>query len=266
MDGDGSGDGSGDDGWDGATVGESEPASPLTLSTGQTVHLPLETEATVVGAVYAVPRARAASMLPDGLAPLRVTPTGRAAVTVLSVEYHDIGVEGIDPYDEFGIVVPATHGTPSAVPLVSTLRGGPSGYVSSLPVTTEPARALGVEVWGYPKVVAAIDHRDEGSTRKTTVSVDGECLLSLSVDRPRTRSVAVDAASYAVRDGTLLRIPAEIDAEAGAWPLTGGVSLALGDHERADTLRTLDLGGRALARIGIEGSVTYGAGEPVAGR
>lgn len=256
----------GDDGGDGAVTGESGPPSPITLSTGQTVHLPLEAEATVVGAIFAVPPVRAAALLPSGLQPLRVTPGGKAAVSFLGVEYHRVGVEGIEPYDEFGVVVPATHERRSVVPVVSALLGDPTGYVWFLPVTTEPARALGVEVWGYPKVVAEVDHRDEGSTRETTVTVDGEHVLSLSVSRPRTLSVEADAASYAVRDDTLLRIPTEIDAEAGGWPLSRGVSLTLGDHERADALRDLGLGGRAIARFGLEGSVRYHAGDPVSSR
>ncbi len=42
-------------------------------------------------------------------------------------------------------------------------------YVWSLPVTTEPARALGDEIC-YPKTVANIGHHDNTTRRETTVA------------------------------------------------------------------------------------------------
>ena len=45
----------------------------MTLSTGETITLPLSVEATMLGAVFAVPRRQLAALLPDGLRPMRVT-------------------------------------------------------------------------------------------------------------------------------------------------------------------------------------------------
>lgn len=251
-----------------ATDGVSDGSTdrpPLTLSTGQTVHLPLETEATMRGALYPTHPERVASLLPGSLRPLQVTPTGQAGVLLVSVEYHHVGVEGIDPYDEFVVAVPATHNSTANRPIVSALTGPLSGYVWYMPVTTEPARALGVDGWGFPKVVANITHTDTGSMRHTGVTIDGQRFLDLSVDRPPSVPVEETVYSYAVTDGQLCHIPVQIDASIGAWPLSSAVSLTLGTHERARQLRDLGIGGRALGRVSLEGTVRIGAGEPITG-
>lgn len=251
---------------DGVTSDGSAGGPSITLSTGQTVHLPLEAEATMVGAVYTVPRKPVASLLPDAVRPIRATPGGNAAVTLLSVEYHRMGVEGIEPYDEFVVIVPATHESRSGVPYLTALTRATCGYVWSMPVTTAPAKALGVDVWGYPKVVADIAHEDRGDRRRTTVTVDGERFVELSVERPPSLDLADDACSYAVKDGDVLSVPSAFDGALGAWPFTTAVDLSLGGYERAAPLRELGLGRRALGRVSFEGSVQFHAGEPVASR
>ena len=242
----------------------SRTADSITLSTGQTVEFPLEVEATMLGVAYAASPDAIEALLPDGIRPIRATPGGDAAVTLLSVEYRDIGVEGIDPYDEFGVIVPAVHGSTRTVPYLSALTRAPSGYIWYLPVTTEPAKALGVDVWGHPKVVADITHEDEGSKRRTAVTVDGERFITMVVDRPPAIRRRDDGYSYSVKDGELRRAPIDVDAEMGGWPFTRRAAVAFGDHERATPLRELDVGGRALARFGLEGTARFHPGEPLA--
>lgn len=241
-------------------------SDPVALSTGQTVEFPVTLEATMLGAAFAAPRERVAALLPDGVRPIRATADGRAAVTLLSVEYHRVGVEGIDPYDEFAVVVPAVHGSTLTVPYLSALNRATSGYVWFLPVTTEPAKALGVDVWGYPKVVGDIAHQDEGDRRRTTVAVDGERVLALEVARPPSIDRRDDGYTYSVRDGELLYTPTEVDGALGAWPYSGAASVSFGSHDRAAPLDRLDLGGRALARVSVEGEVVFHAGEPIDSR
>lgn len=130
-------------------------------------------------------------------------------------------------------------------------------------MTTEPARALGVEGWGYPKSVASIEFEDDGSRRRTTVSKDGDHVCSIEIKRPRTVPGTVSTRSYTVDDGTLLREPLTLDGQLGAAPLSTAVSVTLGSHERGDELRSLDLGTRAIARVGFDGEFTIDAGEPV---
>ena len=235
----------------------------ITLSTGQTVSLPLSTEVTVTGAVFSADREGVLDLLPDALVPVRTAP-GRAAVTFLCVEYHRVGRRGeIEPYDEFGVVVPA-------VPEGTTLRPDPRGFLSRiggyvwyLPVTSEPARALGVEPWGYPKEVAEITHEERGRRRRTTVDVGDERLVTVEIDRPPMLPRRESVSSYTVREGVLLRERLTLSGEIGAWPLSGAARFSLGDHPRADRLRGLALGRRALLRVAAEGEFVIHAGRPL---
>ena len=235
----------------------------FTLSTGQTVDLPLSTEATMLGAVFSASRKAVDDLLPRELQPVRATPTGKAAVTFLSVEYRHIGVDGIDSYDEFGVVFPAVRRSTPTVPYLSALYRSMRGYVWSLPVTTEPAKALGVDIWGYPKFVADTTHKEDDSRRRTTVSVDDDRLVTLQVDRSPSVQVRDEGYNYTVSDDELLRIPVDVDAELGGWPLGGGVSLSLGSHPRVEPLKNLDISERALGRLSLDGEVRFHTGEPI---
>lgn len=249
----------------GGAPGDEPEGGAITLSTGQTVELPLDMEATMVCALFSAPRGRATAMLPRGLEPVPVTPRGNAAVLFMSVEYHHVGVDGLAPYDEFVVIVPASPESPTAVGPLSLPPAAVGGYVWDMPVTTEAATALGREVWGFPKSVGSISHADAGSLRETTVRIDGEPYVELSVDRPSTRDLPVEGDNYAIVDGQLRRNRVEADGAVGVRPLTRAVSLTLGEHERADPLRDLDLGGRALARFVLDGPVRIFGGEPVGG-
>lgn len=225
---------------------------PVTLSTGHTVELPLSTRATMTGAVLSASREAVRELLPDALTPIRATPS-RAAVTFLCVEYDRIGHgSGIEPYDEFGVLLPAVHDGSSTLPYLSALTRGVGGFVRYLPVTTEPARALGAEIWGYPKAVTEIDHEDDGSTRHTSVEVDGRSLIEIEVDRPPTVEQTRSGVSYTTKDGDVLCERLELDGRIGAWPCSDGVSYTLGDHPRARELAELDPGDRALLRFAAE--------------
>ena len=230
-------------------------------STGHEVTLPLVTEATVAGAVLPARYSVAESLLPDGLTPVRAT-AHQAAVVFLCVENHRIGDDAMAPYDQFAVMIGAAPGGWQP-PLVPLLTRGAGSYVWSLPVTTEPARALGDEIWGYPKTVADITHRDDATRRETTVVEDGNRVATVAIDWPRAWERRERTESYAVRAGRLERTPIEFQGKLGAAPLSGRVDVDLGDHERADTLRSLELGTRSVLRFSLEGRITYGAGRPV---
>lgn len=198
-----------------------------TLSTGHRVELPLVTEATITGAVVSADRDAVRELLSDPLRPIR-TAAGRAGVTLLCVEYHRIGRgSGIDRYNEFGIVVPAVPGSRSPFPSVSALTRGAGGYVWYLPVTTEPARALGVDIWGYPKEIAAIRHEDRGGRRRTSVSVDGRRVID--VTRRKTGPCSGSGRNSTGSSGS---------GRTAAVSRTNSV-----DHPRARRLRSLGFGG-----------------------
>jgi hypothetical protein len=235
-----------------------------TLSTGHEVELPLSTDADIVGATFAADREAVQSLLPPRLSPIRAT-ADRAAVTFLCVAYERIGRDAMEPYDEFGVLLPATHNDPvdARLPYASLVNHGVGGYVWYLPVTTEPARALGVDIWGYPKEVADITHEDHDGTRRTRVVRDGQHVVTIEVERPPTVELSDTSASFTEKDGQVLREALELNGEQGLWPYSDAVSVEFGDHPRADTLRGLELGDRALLRFAADAEFVIHEGVPI---
>lgn len=207
-------------------------------------------------------RVQVANLLPPGLSPIRA---GRetAAVWLLSVEYHDIDDGALEPYNEFAITLGATYGDSSGVPYISPLFRN-EGYVWWMPVTHEPARAFGDEIWGYPKVVADIDIEETNGRRRTTVTVDGEHFITITVERPRTISREDSITAYTVKDEKLLGIQGELSGEMGMWPYSSRFSYTLGDHPKAEQLQELNLGDRAFTRFYADGDITFGPGRLLA--
>lgn len=70
-----------------------------------------------------------------------------------------------------------------------------------------------------------------------------------------------DGLSYTVMDGQLLKVPTEIDADAGFRPFGRNVSVSFGEHLKADPLRSLDVRTRALARVSVGGDAYFHPGE-----
>lgn len=242
--------------------GEAGPRA-ATVPTGESVRPPVSFRGTMRGATFAIPKTRASALLPDGLEPIRATLGGAAALTLMSVDYHEVDASGVDPYDQLAVFIPASHESPSRVPYVSPLTQGTNGYVQFMAVSTDASKRLGRELWGFPKVRAEITHEDEGSERRTTVTIDGQRFVTLAVDKPRTIQMEDDGFVYNRMDDQLLRVPSTLDGEVGLWPFSDAVSVSVGDHPKAEPLRELDLDSRALGRLSLDGELTFHQAEVV---
>ncbi|CCQ34398.1 Acetoacetate decarboxylase protein [Halorhabdus tiamatea SARL4B] len=234
----------------------------ITVSTGQTFELPVSLSATIAGAVFPADRAAVEELLPTGLEPVG-TRADRAAMTVLVVRYDRVGRETIPPYDEVGVLFPAVEAGTRTVPYVSLLRRPASGYVHTLPVTTEPARAFGVDVWGYPKLVATIDVTDEGRTRRATVTTAEGTLLSVSIRRPPTVPARLSGYNFTIKDDKRLREPTTLRGRVGGWFGGKGASLSFGEHPTGRQLDDIGVGTEPLFRLAADCEFTIGAGEPL---
>lgn len=222
------------------------------LTTGETVTVPLSASASMIGALFSASADAARELCPEGLVPVRVTPA-RTLVLVLGVEYHRIDEGQIDPYEEFGIVVLATErARPVSIP--RALGRGLGGYVWQLPVTTEPARALG-DCWQYPKTVADVTVTDCDEGKQATLAVDGRHLVTLTARRPPLIDTAISTRSYTDGDGTVRREAVHVDGRLGATPCGASADID-GGHPWTDQLHVLGVGGRALATVAFDGTVT----------
>ena len=254
--------------------------SRTTLSTGHAVSLPLELEFAMGGVVVPARRRRLEAILPSGLSSVVVAP-GVGCVALAGVQYHRVGGErgtdevsrevresgtGLEPYDEFAVVVPSVRGGRTRRP-VGLFGGELGGYVHWLPVTTEASVALGREIWGYPKELADVTVTDGPRGIRTVVRRDGDGddggeVVRLEVPRPRLRSGARrdwTLRSYSAKDGELRGSAARIRGRiALGSPL--GTTLAVDSGLAGE----IGLWQRPLARLyGRRLRAQLAAGEPV---
>jgi hypothetical protein len=210
---------------------------------GTSISLPVTVrDATSITAAYVVPTAAARRLVGHPALQLYEIVPGRAVCVLAAVEYRD---NDLGAYNEFAVNFFVRHGQERPVPLFGLLsafaRRAVGAYVHWLPVTTQFSRDAGHDIWGFPKTVEDITFRDVGAGRKCTVVSNGQHVVTLSVRRGGSRRMPeLPQDSFAWRDGELLRTPAVMSGE-GVGLRLGGATLALGEHPRADELRSLGL-------------------------
>jgi hypothetical protein len=192
-----------------------------------------------IQASFLAPVDNVRAILPsEKLAPIQPVP-GMAAVTMAGMTYRR--VEGMEPYNEFGVMVACSYGTAEDQPAL------PGAFVSHLPVTTEQARWGGVEIYGFPKFVAEIDFEDLEGAQRCRVHADGKEILTLQVNVLPTERRTWEGWAYTVKGGQLVRTHLQYQGELGASQQRGGATCTLGDHPMAKELRAL-----GMDRISVE--------------
>lgn len=205
-----------------------------------------------MSAFFHVDAARVARELADtGLSV--VPPFGRTIVGVAFFTYRDCTIAS---YDEAAVAVIARPqgqaGESTLSSFMETLRTSPRGNIAShilqLPVTTEQARAGGVEVYGYPKFVADISLHFDGNrfrgvvrekeTGEEIVRLDGRARLGVTVKAP-------DTVTWSLLGDQLLCTHIEMDAKL-RLSVGHGFRLHVGNshHPMAQQLRALGLDGK----------------------
>ncbi|MBK5232885.1 MAG: acetoacetate decarboxylase family protein [Thermoleophilia bacterium] len=133
-------------------------------------------------------------LLPDPrFVPARLAP-GLGAVGISCFEYRDTD---LGPYNELAISIllndPRFVSNPPGRALLASQRSNQlHAWVQHLPVTTEIARAGGVELYNYPKFIGSIDFAQDGSRRTCRLGEGEEHILSFDgplIDTPRSGEV-----------------------------------------------------------------------------
>lgn len=247
-------------------MGASETAdladrTSATVSTGDTVEFPVSMDSSIRAVVLPADAEETAELLPDSMSPIRAG-NGSAALWLMSARHQNVGTGSFNPYNEFAIMISATPGETEGIPYLSPL-WRTEAFVCYMPVTTEEARIYGEDVWGFPKTVAEIDREETTGGLETTVTVDGDHLITFEVGTPPAFSQNGTLTNYTVKDGTLLRIRSDTSGQMGMWPYTTDFSYTLGDHPKANVLQELDLGTRAFARLSFDGELQFPSGTPI---
>ncbi len=209
-----------------------------------------------MNAFFTVPASKIQKLLPSRkLKPLLIMP-GLSMIGLTAMEYRKIA--DVSPYNEFSIAVPVQYEPTVNVPGLPVLfhpmfypqRYRKFGmFIHHLPVTTQDALDFGVEIWGYPKIIADIIFEDVGMVRRCQLRAEGKDIVTLEVKKMATKALDIDLHTYTVKDGQLLRTPVQTRGQYGITSLPGGASYTLGDHPIAEELKSLGMGRVAMGRF-----------------
>jgi hypothetical protein len=220
---------------------------------GETTAMPIfYYEGSAMTALFAARLGALRRLLPDPrFVPARLAP-GLGVVGVSTFEYHDTD---IGPYNELAISVvldypPQLWNTPGRALARALRQRQVHAYVHHLPVTTEVARVGGVDFYGYPKFIAAIDFVDEDGRTTCRLAEADTHILTLRGERiaaPRRQEMQLFSHLWMDRQPQSSEF--KLNAlELGMTSRLGAAELELGDagHPIAGELDRLLVGRRAF--------------------
>ena len=162
---------------------------------------------------------------------------GISLIFVIAYEYNHISA--LEPYNEVGIGFPFIF------------KDGNQKYEGTqfihLPVTTERARELGVDLYGYPKFVADITFEKGEQTTKCVLNHDNKHILSLEVPKLEIKASSSVSHSFTVKNNKLLRTRVTSQGFSGTSREKGKALLTLGDHLIAEEIDSLLLRNESVA-------------------
>ena len=183
-------------------------------------------------------------LMPDPrISPARLAP-GLGVVGIVCIAYRDTD---IGPYNELAISVGLNEpwflpNLPGRAMLTGVRRRQLHSWVHLLPVTTEIARARGVDFYNFPKFIAEIEFEQTDALRVWRLSEGPEKILSLTGERISTpRSERLQLFSHLWMDGQPQSSEFKVNAiDLGISLRPDAASLELGDrHPIARELASL---------------------------
>ena len=219
------------------------------LVDGIRYEMPIDSwEASAVMAGFACDSEAARRLLPPGdVHPFRLWSNAMLIVTVIDYRQTDIG-----SYIEYSLAIACTKGAKPAPRLLPGLLlsvYGTGQYVVDLPVSTEVSVKGGRGIWGMPKHRAPLDYREGRNWISAQYDLDGQMVTRLDVRRPRNTNFPLNmgARNYCAFRGMIYRSYIYFRGRAGLHiNKRGSARLVLGDHPKADWIRSLGCAEDAL--------------------
>ena len=203
--------------------------------------MPIDTgNASVIMAAFPCDYERARALIPDGYVhPFRLWNKALLVVTVIDYRETDIG-----SYIEYSIALACTYGgspRPRLLPALFMKWFGTGQYVLDLPVSTEVSVKGGRGIWGMPKHRASLDFVTGKKWVSSQYDLDGRMVCRLDIRKPKRYWVPLDirAANYCAFRGMMMRSFIYFRSNAGFTIVKPEARLVLGDHPRAEPLRSL---------------------------
>lgn len=200
-------------------------------------------------ATWTVPVKEIKKFLPKKLKPV-LSSLGMTYISFGTLEYAN--VSSIKSYDEFLISIPVQYNPKINLPFLSWIwnpffpheriyKKG-AAYIIQLPVTTKEAHEVGVEVWGFPKVIRNMEFRENKDFKICRLIYGKEEVLTLEIKKYPVSKNRKDFqyGSYTEKDGKLLRT---IINATGRYNIKmfGEAKLSFGKGKIADEMRRLNL-------------------------
>jgi hypothetical protein len=215
----------------------SSSTTPVTYEiAGRTVTMPVVVRDASAGtAMFEVDAGAARALLPAGAGEAFTvveSSPGCSQLALATIDYRD---NDLGDYHEVGVTL-----------FVQPAGGGEAGtFITHLPVDQSFTCEAGQRIWGFPKTVEQIDldHGDDGRSAVTTLRMDGELVLRLTLPRGGTDdSPPMEMVTYSLIDGVPHGTAFSQGGSGGQVVVGGeGVTLELGSHPLARQLATLGL-------------------------
>jgi hypothetical protein len=205
------------------------------------------TEASALVAAFPIDYDAARKAIPGcEVYPFRLWSKALLVVTVVDYRKTSIG-----NYIEYSIAIACTHGAKPAPPLLPAIfqkTYGIGQWVVDLPVSTEISVKGGKGIWGMPKHQGNLDFKMSDSKVSSQYDLDGKLVTYVEIDRPKAWfPMNLGAANYCSFRGMLMKSYIYFQGKAGFGMLgSAKAKLVLGDHPRADILKTLQIADKPI--------------------
>ncbi|MGD8465362.1 MAG: acetoacetate decarboxylase family protein [Anaerolineae bacterium] len=195
--------------------------------TGKRMGMPVHyLDMTLASGVFRLDAEQAAQLVSKERFVPSIAEDGLARCHVSALEYRNIDI--LYPYNELAITIP---GRMRGVDRETELE-----YYLHLPVTTEDARWPGVEVFGFPKFLAAIDFQQSEGEIICSLGLAGQEVLRLQVSKGETTEDEWEVANLTFLQGEPVLSTFRGYGQRHASDVPGGAKLHLGAHEMAQEL------------------------------
>lgn len=224
---------------------------------GRDVAMPVVVRDASAGtAMFEVDHAAAQAMVPGDAFSVVESAPGKAQLNIAVIDYRD---NDLGDYLEIGLTFFVTPAGADG--------GEADTFITHLPVDQQFTCEAGRGIWGFPKTVESITLDDAPDRVTATLEMDGELVLRLILPRGGSDEMPqMPMTTYTYIDG-VPHATAFSQGGAGSQVVMGtdGVTLRLGTHPLAQTLRSLGLPGPAVLSTWTEHmQATFAAPEPIA--
>lgn len=187
-------------------------------------------------------------LLPSSkLKPIQLKPD--IAVVTLSAMQHR-HIDQLEPYNEAAILFPVIYESNINVSTEYSPFSNETKrfdlYFHYLPVTTQEACNVGIDIYGFPKFVADISFEDVSENCHCKLSAEGKDIFSLEVKKLMADEQFINFFCYTVKDGQLLKTFVPTQGQFGTSESNEDVSFTLGNHAIANELKSLEISDTAV--------------------